>query len=119
MAFWDSLSAANVRSPGSFEFDGGVTGLGLADFLIGRPFLLQQSAPNTLDMKQKYFGLYAQDTWRLSSTMTLNYGARWEPWFPQQHQNGAIYNFSVARLQRRGAQPGIPTGPARIHLSRG
>ena len=33
-------------------------GIGLADFLIGRPFLLQQSAPNTLDMKQKYFGLY-------------------------------------------------------------
>ena len=113
VAFWDSLSAANVRSPGSFDFDGGVTGLGLADFLIGRPFLLQQSAPNTLDMKQKYFGLYAQDTWRLSSTLTLNYGARWEPWFPQQHQNGAIYNFSVARFnagERSRVFPQAPPG---------
>jgi hypothetical protein len=113
VAFWDSLSQANVRSPGSFDFDGGVTGLGLADFLIGRPFLLQQSAPNTLDMKQKYFGLYAQDTWRLSSRVTLNYGARWEPWFPQQHQNGAIYNFSIARFnagERSRVFPQAPPG---------
>ena len=113
VAFWDSLSQANVRSPGLFQFDGGVTGLGLADFLIGRPFLLQQSAPNTLDMKQKYVGLYAQDTWRLSSRITLNYGIRWEPWFPQQHQNGAIYNFSAERFragQRSSVFPQAPPG---------
>ncbi len=113
VAFWDSLSRANVRSPGAFTFDGGVTGHGLADFMIGRPFLLQQSAPNTLDMKQKYFGIYAQDTWTLSKQMTLNYGVRWEPWFPQQHQNGAIYNFSIDRfkaLQRSTVFPQAPPG---------
>jgi hypothetical protein len=113
VAFWDSLSRANVRSPGSFQFDGGATGHPLADFLLGRPFLLQQSAPNTLDMAQKYIGLYAQDTWRLSSRLTLNYGARWEPWFPQQHQNGAIYNFSVERFhagQRSRVFPQAPPG---------
>ena len=91
---WDSLTRANVRSPGTFTFDGVVTGLGLADFLIGRPFTYIQSAPNTLDMAQKYFGIYAQDTWKLAETMTLNYGVRWEPWFPQQQVNGAVYNFS-------------------------
>jgi len=113
VAFWDSLSRANVRSPGSFQFDGGVTGLSMADFLLGRPFLLQQSAPNTLDMKQKYFGLYGQDTWRVSPNITLNYGIRWEPWFPQQHQNGAIYNFSVERFHaglRSRVFPQAPPG---------
>jgi hypothetical protein len=113
VAFWDSLSRANVRSPGSFQFDGGVTGLSMADFLLGRPFLLQQSAPNTLDMKQKYFGLYGQDTWRLSPNVTVNYGVRWEPWFPQQHQNGAIYNFLVDRFhagQRSRVFPQAPPG---------
>ena len=78
-SMWDSLSRANVRSPGTFSFDGGVTGLGLADFLIGRPFTLIQSAPNTLDMKQNYFGTYIQDTWRVSNRVTLNYGVRWDP----------------------------------------
>ena len=111
VAFWDSLSRANVRSPGAYSFDGGVTGHGLADFLLGRPFLLQQSAPNTLDMTQKYVGLYGQDTWRLSPTMTLNYGVRWEPWFPQQHQNGAIYNFSIDRFHANTRSTVFPQAP--------
>jgi hypothetical protein len=113
VALWDSLSRANVRSPGVFTFDGGATGLGLADFLTGRPFTFIQSAPNTLDMKQNYFGVYAQDTWKVSPTMTLNAGIRWEPWFPQQHVNGAIYNFSPDGYragQRSTVFPGAPPG---------
>jgi hypothetical protein len=111
VAFWDSLTRANVRSPGAYTFDGGVTGHGLADFLLGRPFLLQQSAPNTLDMTQKYIGLYGQDTWKLSPTMTVNYGVRWEPWFPQQHQNGAIYNFSIDRFRAGTRSTVFPQAP--------
>ncbi len=112
-AFWDSLSKANVRSPGTYSFDGGVTGLGLADFLIGRPFTFIQSAPNTLDNNQKYVGLYAQDTWKVGSSLTLNYGLRWEPWFPQQHDNGAVYTFSPERFlagQRSQIFPQAPPG---------
>jgi hypothetical protein len=112
-SMWDSLSRANVRSPGTFSFDGGVTGLGLADFLIGRPFTLIQSAPNTLDMKQNYFGTYIQDTWRVSNRVTLNYGVRWDPYFPQQLVNGAIYNFSPEAYKagkRSTVFPGAPPG---------
>ena len=49
---WKSLSLANVRSPGQFTIDGTITGLGLADFLLGRLGTngLVQAAPNTLDM---------------------------------------------------------------------
>jgi hypothetical protein len=111
--FWDSLTRANVRSPGLWNFDGGATGLGLADFMVGRAFTYIQSAPNTLDNRQNYFGLYGQDTWKLSSTMTLNYGVRWEPWFPQQHDNGAVYNFTPARFrggQRSAVFPQAPPG---------
>jgi carboxypeptidase family protein len=111
VAFWESLSAANVRSPGTYTFDGGVTGIGLVDFMIGRPFTFIQSAPNTLHIKQKYFGLYGQDTWKLSSTMTLNYGVRWEPWFPQQHQNNAVYNFSPDRFRAGERSRVFPQAP--------
>ena len=113
VAWWESLTQANVRSPGSWNFNGSATGLGLADFLTGQPFTFIQSAPNTLHIKQKYFGLYGQDTWRMSPTMTLNYGVRWEPWFPQQHQNGAVYNFSPERFragQRSSVFPQAPPG---------
>ena len=45
--------------------------------------------------------------------MTLNYGVRWEPWFPQQHDNGAVYNFSPDRFragQRSTVFPQAPPG---------
>jgi hypothetical protein len=98
-AHWRSNSNANVRSPGVYSFTGTATGLGLADFITGKLAQLDQSAPNTLYMKQWYFGGYAQDTWKITPHLTLNYGVRWEPWFPQIITNGAIYNFSLARFQ--------------------
>ncbi len=110
-AYWDSLSSANVRSPGTFNFDGGVTGLPLADFMLGRPFTFIQSAPNQLDNHQYHFGLYGQDTWKASPTVTVNYGVRWEPWFPQQHDNGAVYNFSVDRFRAQQRSRVFPQAP--------
>ena len=98
VAFWKSLTQANVRSPGQFTFDGSITGLPLADFLSGRLQSLIQATPNSLDMQQVYLGLYAQDTWKVSNKATLNYGMRWEPGLAQQIRNGAIYNFSVDRF---------------------
>jgi hypothetical protein len=98
VAFWKSLSRANVRSPGQYTFNGSITGLPLADFLSGRLQSLIQATPNSLDMQQWYLGLYAQDTWKMSPNVTFNYGLRWEPGFAQQIRNGAIYNFSVDRF---------------------
>jgi hypothetical protein len=98
VSWWKSLSQANVRSPGQFTFNGTITGLPLSDFLTGSLNQLIQATPNSLDMKQLYLGLYAQDTWKLSSKATVNYGVRWEPALAQQIRNGAIYNFSVDRF---------------------
>ena len=100
LAFWRSLSRANVRSPGTFAFNGSITGLGLADFVTGNLSSFIQAVPNTLDMEQWYVGLYAQDTWRASPNLTLNYGLRWEPAIAQQIRNGAIYNFDPDRFLR-------------------
>jgi hypothetical protein len=98
VAYWTSVSQANVRSPGQFTFNGSITGLGLADFLTGRLFEYTQAVPNTLDMKQLYLAAYVQDTWQITPTVTLNYGLRWEPGIAQQIRNGAIYNFDVQRF---------------------
>ncbi len=59
VAFSDWKTNSNVRSPGAFNFNGNQTGLPLADFMLGRVFEFRQSTPFTLDIKQKYFGLYA------------------------------------------------------------
>ena len=94
----DWKTRSNVRTSAGFAFNGGVTGLSLADFMAGTLFTFRQATPFILDATQRNFGVYAQDTWRTSSKVTVNFGVRWEPWFPQQHQNKAIYNFSTARF---------------------
>ncbi len=102
-AHWNSFSTANVRSPGQLTVGNTATGLALGDFLLGRlsgAIGLQQSAPNFLEMMQTYVGIYAQDTWRAGPNLTVNYGVRWEPFFPQQITNNAVYNFDSTRFQQ-------------------
>jgi hypothetical protein len=117
-ARWRSESHGNVRSPGQFTVDGTVTSLGLADFLLGRmgTNALVQAAPNTLDMQQTYIGLYAQDTWRAGSRLTLNYGLRWEPFFPQQLRNGAVYQFDMTRFTANTKSTVFPNAPAGLYF---
>jgi hypothetical protein len=117
-ASWKSLSLANVRSPGQFTIDGSITGLGLADFLLGRLGTngLVQAAPNTLDMESQSLGLYAMDTWRIGTRVTLNYGMRWEPFFPQQLVNGAVYQFSMDRFRAGTKSTVFPNGPAGLYF---
>jgi hypothetical protein len=99
VAFSNWQTDVKTRANGIYSFNGAGTGLGLADFMIGDLQEYRQATPYILDAAQRGFGAYAQDTWRMSSKVTLNYGVRWEPWFPQQHQNEAVYNFSIDRLQ--------------------
>ena len=100
LAYWDSYQQLNARSGGQFTFNGSLTGLGLADFLAGRLFRLEQGAPNILPMDQTYVGVYAQDAWRATDRLTLNAGVRWEPYFGMNVQNGAISNFSLENFQK-------------------
>jgi carboxypeptidase family protein len=119
VAHWTSLSLANVRSPGQLSVDGATTGLGLADFLMGKLAQnngLQQAAPNTLDMTQTYFGVYGQDTWRLGTRVTLNLGLRWEPFLPQQLVNGAVYQFDPTRFNQNVHSTVFPGAPAGLYF---
>jgi hypothetical protein len=113
MSNWKTES--NIRSMGAISFSGGVTGLPLADFLLGRVFELRESTPFRQDIKQPYFALYGQDTWRVSSSVTLNYGARWEPWFPQDSVDRAVYNFDVERMRAGVRSTVYPQAPAGLY----
>src|SRR5271157_380736 len=81
---------ANIEN-GQFGFGGAETGIDFADFLIGAPSMSptvgspayeQGQAPPSYG-RNHYAGLYGQDSWRMRSNLTLNYGLRWEfstPW---------------------------------------
>jgi outer membrane receptor protein involved in Fe transport len=90
VAFGGHAAQANYNyrsgffASGQFVFNGQATGLSLADFLTGNVFTLVQAPPNFQIARQRYFGLYTQDTWKVTPRLTLNAGLRWEPFLPQQ-----------------------------------
>ena len=103
----------NARSGGDFEFTGQITGLGLADFLLGRVGILEHGGPGYLPMGMWYLGLYAQDTWRATSRVTVNAGLRWEPYFGQQVlRDGAPSNFSMDNFRNNVRSTVFRNAPA-------
>jgi hypothetical protein len=104
-------SIANAWSGGSYTVNGSVTNLGMADFLLGYVSQLRQANPNPLNLNQNFFGLYGQDTWKLSPKLTLTYGLRWEPFFPMSFPQGDVYNFSLTKFHANQRSTVIPNGP--------
>jgi hypothetical protein len=95
-------------SNGWFEFDGGETGNDFADYLLGAPDLFNQTSPQLLDSRTKYFGLYAQDTYRVRDDLTINYGLRWDVSQPFYDTKDRIQTF-VPGVQST-VYPDSPTG---------
>ena len=81
---------------GTFSFFGSgtqSTGNGFADFLLGLPdFYSQQSSPPFYESAADG-GIFAQDSWRIKTNLTLNYGVRWDyvtPWAEMHHQTATL-----------------------------
>ena len=125
---YDQINERNLAAEnGQYGFSGGETGIDFADFLIGAPDGLTQASPQLLDSRSKYYALYGQDSWRVTSNLVFNYGLRWEasmPWYDTQNKTetiipgaqsvkfpGAPLGFVVA------GDPGVPRtlGPTQWH----
>jgi hypothetical protein len=94
-----------VVTRGRFNFDGRYTqqpllaaaqrgGAPLADFLLGHfnNSEGQVGAP-VANFRSNYFALYAQDNWKITQKLTLNYGLRWENDQPFRDKHDAIVNI--------------------------
>lgn len=106
---YDQVNANPIAQfNGSFVFTGSETGSDFADFLIGAPSQYNQSQLNFFYSRNKYAGAYAQDSWRITPSLSLSYGVRWdriEPWYEKYNQ---ISTFAPGR--QSVAFPGAPEG---------
>ena len=106
---YDQVNAIPIAQfNGNFSFTGSETGSDFADFLLGAPSQFNQSQLNSFYSRNKYVGVYAQDSWRIKPKLTLNYGLRWdriEPWYEKYNQ---ISTFVPG--EQSVVFPGAPAG---------
>jgi hypothetical protein len=104
---YDQINERNYDDAnGAYTFDGSETGLDFADYLIGAPVNFTQASQQLLDSRDKYFGVYAQDSWRARPTLTINYGLRYEimtPWYDTQNKLETVIPGEQSRV--------FPTAP--------
>jgi hypothetical protein len=113
------MQTRNVSNAnGSFAFNGSLTNDPLADFLIGRPSSLSQAMPDEAGLRQKYIGAYVQDDFRVTKTLNVHFGVRWEPSLPEHDVAGRGQHFSLPAFiagqkttKYTNAPPGLQYNP--------
>ncbi|SFS13789.1 Carboxypeptidase regulatory-like domain-containing protein [Granulicella pectinivorans] len=98
----------NATFNGTFNINGTETGNPYADFLLGTPSNFTQSSGQPFYLRNRYFGLYAQNSWRARSNLTLNVGLRWDvivPWWEKFNQ---LQTYIAG--QQSTLYPGAPQG---------
>jgi Carboxypeptidase regulatory-like domain len=109
----------NATFNGTFNIDGTETGSAFADFLIGVPSNFTQSSGQPFYLRNRYAGLFVQDSWRARTDLTVNFGVRWDyimPFWEKYNQvqtiipgrQSVLYPEAPGGLVVPG-DPGIPS----------
>ncbi len=99
---------------GNIQFNSNKTNYAIASFLIGQIGNFRQGGGEFKNNRNQFLGFYAQDSFRVTSRLTLNYGLRWEPVFPWREVRGRVEQFrpdlfakGVKSTQFVNAPPGL------------
>lgn len=93
---------------GNFTFSGQITGLGLADYMLGQSSAFRQGGGEFKDLLGTKWGFFVQDNWRVSQSLTLNLGVRWDPYLPYYDRQGRVVCFAPG--QKSSRYPNAPLG---------
>lgn len=93
---------------GSATFNGQFTGDPRADFLLGDISSFTQLSRNEIDLRQFRMAYYAQDSFKVTSRLTLNLGLRCEPYFPFFETHGRAAFWAPGQQSTRF--PNAPLG---------
>ena len=89
----------------------GVSGTGnaLASFLLGEVNAASVQVSDKIPSRASYYGLYAQDDWRITDRLTLNAGVRWETELPRRVEGNRMNSFDPAAINPISGTPGVVT----------
>jgi len=76
------------------SFGGGTVGFAYASFLLGLVDAARVSQPQNLRLGKHGLGFFAQDTWKVTRRLTLDYGLRYDYQTYLKEHNGELANFS-------------------------
>ena len=88
---------------------GSTAGDSFASFLLGYPSAANATIPTPYNIFTSYYGAYAQDDFRVTPNLTLNFGLRWE--FEaglREHDNHMVVGFDRTAVSPLQASSGIP-----------
>src|SRR5262245_30142826 len=118
---------SNVAANPTFTFNGnrtstipGVpdgTGIALSDFLLGLPSGFTAGTKSFLYPRQSYVSAYLQDSWKMTSRLTLNYGVRWEPFIAPYDGQGRHNYFSYDLFTSGYKSTSYPLAPVGTVMS--
>jgi hypothetical protein len=118
MSFGGHIELAKVdidsafNNSGTFTFDSTTTNYAPASFLLGYLRTFVQGSGQYVNDRDRFFGIYAQDSWRVTPRFTLNYGVRYEPFNPWTERHHKITQFSPAGYAAGRVSTVYPLAPA-------
>lgn len=81
------------QQPGAFTFNANNTGDAMASFLFGYVYQFAQQSGQYFNARGKFYGVYAEDSWKATRRLTLDFGVRYEPFIPWKEIQGRMGSF--------------------------
>ncbi len=117
-------SIYNYQTMGAFYFYGSSTSVGsgnpLADLFTGLPDEFSQYPSASSNMRQKIYGAFFQDEWKVRRNLQVTLGLRYEYGSPQKDTLGRSFSLLPGEQSQRfvsapvggvfPGDPGVPTG---------
>jgi hypothetical protein len=85
------------------------TGNALASFMLGEVNAASVQISDPIRTRAAYWALYAQDDWRVTSRLTLNYGLRWEVELPRREVDNKMNSFDPLAINPMSGTRGVVT----------
>jgi Carboxypeptidase regulatory-like domain/TonB dependent receptor len=110
---------------GSYTFNGSITGVAFADFMLGLPFQSSRLVNPLINRysTQDVVAPFISDSFKVSDKLTLEFGLRWDVTTVPTFKDGLMYNFDPAANQVIVSQKGLsaisPLYPTNIKVVAG